>query len=183
MPEQRSDKTLLLDIAEGDRDALGELYDRFASDMMAVGHKFLSDDSIVEEVIHDVFLEVWRSAHTYDDERGSVRTWLMVRMRSRSLDKLDYENRRNHEDIGDAPVEDLETTEGHPGTLLRREWIRESVRDLPEKLRDVLIGTYYYGMTGRELSDELDIPVGTVRSRLRTARQKVRESVDDGRST
>lgn len=163
---------MLRDISCGERQALADLYDRYADQMMAVGRKYIDQKSTVEAVIHEVFLEVWERAHDYEPDRGTVYTWLMIRMRSRALDKVRYEERRDHPTLEEAAT-DQEADRGDPYAALEHSWIRRAVDDLPERLRAVLVCTYFCDMTGREIADQLDVPVGTVRSRLRTARRKL----------
>src|SRR5690348_4003420 len=81
-----ADEQLVRKVAEGDRAALGELYDRFAPSMLAVARRILGSEP--EDLVQDVFLEAWHRARHFDPARGSVRTWLMLRVRSRSLDRL-----------------------------------------------------------------------------------------------
>ncbi|MFB6373993.1 MAG: sigma-70 family RNA polymerase sigma factor [Bradymonadaceae bacterium] len=173
----RDDQSLIRDIQGGDREALATLYDRYADQLMAVGSKYLSNEAVVEELIHDLFLQVWRSAHDYDADRGSVCTWLMVRMRSRALDKLRYEDRRDHDRLEDAACAGLLTADENPAEDFEHDWIRRSVRELPERLQGVLVYTYYHELTGPEVAGRLDIPVGTVRSRLADARRRLRKHV------
>ena len=82
------DERLIAAVAEGNRDALGELYDRFAPSMLAVALRMLGSSREAEDVVQDVFLEAWQRAAHYDRARGTVRTWLMLRLRSRTLDRL-----------------------------------------------------------------------------------------------
>src|SRR5262245_29015389 len=81
------DVSLIQAVATGDRRGLGGLYDRYAPVLMALGIRMLGARREAEDLVHDVFLEVWRQAHDYDPRRGSVRTWLLMRARSRALDR------------------------------------------------------------------------------------------------
>ena len=82
------DVELAIELARGGREALAELYDRHSPAMLGLGLKLLRDRGEAEEILHDVFLEAWKRAGDYDPSRGSVRTWLMLRMRSRCLDRI-----------------------------------------------------------------------------------------------
>src|SRR5688572_30117813 len=84
--DPRDDVDLVIAVAEGDREALALVYDRHSGPMLAVGVRIVRDRGEAEEILHDVFLEAWKRAGDYDPSRGTVRTWLMLRMRSRCLD-------------------------------------------------------------------------------------------------
>src|SRR5262245_49240698 len=92
VPEARreaagEDGEIVAAIVGGDRPALARLYARYASSLMAIGVRILGDRREAEDLLHDVFLEVWRHAAHYDAARGTVRAWLLMRMRSRALDR------------------------------------------------------------------------------------------------
>jgi RNA polymerase sigma-70 factor (ECF subfamily) len=74
-------------VAKGDREALARLYDRHAEVVLALIHRIVRDGALAEDLLHDVFLEAWHHAAGYDPQRGSVRTWIMIRARSRALDR------------------------------------------------------------------------------------------------
>ncbi|MEE2829687.1 MAG: sigma-70 family RNA polymerase sigma factor, partial [Myxococcota bacterium] len=101
---EQSDAELVAAMARGDQGAVEVLYDLHAPLMLGVATKMLKDRNAAEDLVHDVFLEAWRSAAGYRADRGSVKTWLMVRLRSRALDRL-----RSHEVSrrSDSPVEEL----------------------------------------------------------------------------
>src|SRR5262245_31670591 len=82
-----ADAALVTAIANGDRGALAQLYDRYAGLLVAIGQRLLGDARESEDLLHDVFLEVWRQAAAYDVTRGTVRTWLVMRLRSRAFDR------------------------------------------------------------------------------------------------
>jgi RNA polymerase sigma-70 factor (ECF subfamily) len=169
------DHALLEAIAEGHTAAFGQLYDRHADALMAVGLKVLRDREDAEDVIHDVCLEVWERASSYDPDRASVRTWLLVKMRSRCIDRLRRQGRRPSARV-DELVGDAEPRHEPQNDLAAdRDVIRQALRQLPERLRTVLLLLYFRGMTCTEIADEVAIPVGTVKSRLYAARQKLQD--------
>ena len=88
MTDTKIDQRLLIAIRQGNRTALAELYDRHASQMLAVAARILQNPRDAEALLHDVFLEAWQKAESYDAGRGTVRTWLLTRMRSRAIDRL-----------------------------------------------------------------------------------------------
>ena len=82
-----ADAILMASVARGDREALARLYDRHADVVLALIQRIVRDGALAEDLLHDVFLEAWHHAAAYDPQRGSVRTWLMIRARSRALDR------------------------------------------------------------------------------------------------
>ena len=172
------DQTLVERMAAGDRDALGELYDRYASVLMALGVRRLHDRQEVEDVLHDVFMEAWAKGHTYDPERGSVRTWLCLLMRSRTID-ASRKVRRTRTDSLEASTlqEDDLLADDDPSTRPDEAKLRHSLTSLPDRLQKVLVLFYFTGLTCREAAERIDIPIGTVKSRLRAARKALRHSL------
>ena len=165
-------------LVRGDQTALAELYDRYAPLMMAVGQRVLGNRREAEDLLHDVFLEAWRSAKDFEPSRGSVRAWLTMRMRSRALDRLRAAGRAKvvlHPD-GRAP----ERSASSPGDALGdRERVRAAVAQLSEEQRPILEMTYFQGMTGPEVAEALDLPIGTVKSRLSRAIKQLRAALHD----
>jgi RNA polymerase sigma-70 factor (ECF subfamily) len=166
------DATLVRAIANGDRDSLARLYDRYAPGLMAVGQRILGDRREAEDVLHDVFLEVWRAAADYDEERGSVRAWLIMRMRSRSLDR--------RKAAGFARVVPLEErgdstrASDDPSVAPDRERVKRALAELPADQRQVLELGYFEGLSSTEIAARIDTPVGTVKSRVAAALGKLR---------
>jgi len=169
----RDDPALLRAIASGERQALGLLYDRHANVLLAVGLRVLSNRTEAEDVLHDVFLEVWRRAHTYDRGRGTVRTWLLVRMRSRCLDRRKsaaYARRETLEnDARSVAPEGPEVADGSR--------VRGALTNLSDDQRDVVILSYFGGLSASEIATRLEIPIGTVKSRMAAAVRKLRQQL------
>ena len=142
---------LVTAIARGDWDALAGLYDRFAGTLLAVGHRILGPNREVEDLLHDVFLEVWHHAGEYSPQRGSVRSWLLVRMRSRSLDRLRSAR------IARAAVDEVQATTPHetqaadgPHHRALHQRLREALTTLPEDQQQVLALNYFEGFGRRD---------------------------------
>ena len=164
-------------LARGDSTALAELYDRYSPLMLAVGQRVLGSRREAEDLLHDVFLEAWRAAKDFDPNRGTVRTWLTLRMRSRAVDRVRANQRAKvvlHAD-GDAPEQAAPI--GGLDALGDRERIRTAVRKLPADQRPVLEMVYFQGMTGTEVAAALEVPVGTVKSRLARAIKHLRAAL------
>jgi RNA polymerase sigma-70 factor (ECF subfamily) len=171
--EHRSDAELLELVANAHCEALGQLYARHATAVRATAERITRDPGEAEDLLHDVFLEIWRTAGDYQPERGSVRTWLLVRARSRSLDR----RRRTRHATGDASeaLADLGSTPPSAEQLT----LRSAVTRLPHSLRELLELGYYAGMSSSEIAATLEIPLGTVKSRVARALAELRLALDD----
>jgi len=160
-------------VAEGDSEALGALYDRHAPLMLGIGQRILRSRREAEDILHDVFVEVWRRAGDYDAGRGSVRAWLLLRMRSRCLDRVKsagYSRSRplpEREDAGGAVA-----AEGDRSADGRN--VRAALLELPDEQRQVLLLGYFQGLSSSEIAEEMGIPTGTVKSRVAAAMAKMR---------
>lgn len=168
----RSDNEIMLAISAGDRDALGELYERYAAAISAFGLRFVAEDAL-HDIVHDVFLEAWEKACDYDPIRGTVLTWLAVRLRSRCIDRVRKANRRSellaeHADV----LRPRQMTP--PGTaIVERSRLRTAVSELDDDLRDVTQLAYFEGASTAEIAKRLDLAQGTVKSRMRRARRSL----------
>jgi len=175
----------VLAVAAGDRQALAALYDRHASSMLGLGVRILRNRRDAEDVLHDVFLEVWRRAHSYDRTRASVRGWLFLMMRSRSLDRrksaavslsISLELTGLDDLVSRAPS--LETTSSEAATLaIDHKRAVHALSHLPEAQQHVVILGYFEGLSSSEIAAELGLPIGTVKSRVAAAMRALRHSL------
>jgi RNA polymerase sigma-70 factor (ECF subfamily) len=165
------DAALVAAMADGDRDALAALYDRHASLLLGLALKIVRERREAEDLLHDVFLEAWRSARDFDPKRGRVRTWLAIRMRSRALDlQKSARVSRNAGDAGLAVVpDDSETQSPDHGR------VRAALAGLGDDQRRVLELAYFEGLSCSEIAETIAIPIGTVKSRLAAAMARLRD--------
>ncbi len=125
-----------------------------------------------EDLLHDVFLEVWQKAKDFDADRGTVRTWLLLRVRSRAIDRIRMlTTARNHAMIKSDP----EPTGDEPSQAAERNLTRQALTGLSEIQRTVVELSYFEGLSCREIAERCRIPVGTVKSRLAAALTKLRQ--------
>jgi RNA polymerase sigma-70 factor (ECF subfamily) len=179
MPADPSDAPLLDRIARGDADALGALYDRHASRVLGLTSRILSDRDEAEDVLQEVFLQVWRAPARFDASRGSVLTWLLVVARSRAIDRLRALRRRGrdrHVDIAAVDVAAPGDPERETQTSHDADGVRRVLATLPADQRRALELAYFEGYTQSEIADLTGSPLGTVKTRLRQGMMKLRES-------
>lgn len=177
MSDARTDRELVTVLAGGDSHALGELYDRHAPALLGVARQILRDAREAEDVVHDVFVEAWQRAYTYDPSRASVRSWLLVRLRSRCLDRLKRPSRSRRAPL-EAAGEEEHARERRPATPadagIERAQIREALTSLPDEQRHVLLLGYFRGLSSSEIATTLELPIGTVKSRVAAALRALR---------
>ncbi|MBN8613706.1 MAG: sigma-70 family RNA polymerase sigma factor [Deltaproteobacteria bacterium] len=176
-PDEVSDAALVRAVAAGERLALATLYDRYASLVMAVGVRILRNRRDAEDIAHDVFLEVWRRAGTYDPAKASVRTWLVLIMRCRALDR----RKSAPVSMTSALLEDVRTSDpsDSPDARLDRARVTTALGALTTAQREVLVLGYYEGLSSSEIAERLDIPLGTVKSRVAGALRALRGRLGD----
>jgi len=169
------DGALLGAMAEGERDAFGILYDRYATLMLAVGQRILRDRREAEDLVHDVFVEAWKQAATYDVSRGTVRTWLLLRLRSRALDR-----RKSAGSSRVTPVEPSKLAESQvaapsdPSDAPDRAAVIDALSNLSTDQRAVVELAYFEGLSCSEIAERVMVPVGTVKSRMAAALSRLR---------
>jgi RNA polymerase sigma-70 factor, ECF subfamily len=177
------DQTLIAGIAHGDQEALHQLYTRFAPRLRRyLWHHLRGDMSTVEETIQDVFFAVWRSAGRYRGEAG-VATWLFHIAHNAARDVQRDVARRPEGHLlplpnDDAGVSSTLSARDSEDAILTRLTLDTAIRQLAPKQRDVLVLIFQQGFTAEEAAHILDIPSGTVRSRMAAARQRLMEILE-----
>jgi len=174
LPDAQMDAALVGRLREGDQGALSILYDRYATVLYTVAYRILGDRQSAEDLVHDVFLEAWNKAADYDPNRASVRTWLILRCRSRALDRAVSAPRRRTVSLEDEAVPEpaaaMIGTEGREDA----DRLQEAMASLSDEQRRVLELTFFRGLTSSDIAMEVGIPVGTVKSRLRAGLASLR---------
>lgn len=179
-PTDDAEVALVRALAKGDAQALASLYDRYSSILLAVGQRILGNQREAEDLLHDVFLEVWKRAGDYDRSRGSVRAWLLMRMRSRALDRRRAQGRSRVVLLENGQMPEAEPAGGEdPSLAPDRAVVRRAVSELPAEQRVVLELGYFEGLTSTEIAAEVDIPVGTVKSRVARGLSQLRANLAD----
>ena len=181
----RRDRELIRSVANGSGDAVGELYDRHGATVYGLALRVLGQPDLAEEVVQDVFAQVWREAARYDDKRSTVAGWMVMLTRTRAIDRL--RARRARPDVSSAV--ELETTQKDPipstaespesATITAQEAgvVRGALAALPDQLRSLIELAYYEGLTHSEIAVRTGIPLGTVKTRLRNAMGTLRSAL------
>jgi RNA polymerase sigma-70 factor (ECF subfamily) len=171
------DLAVIREAARGEIKALAALYDRYAGLLLAMAHRILGDKTVAEDLVQDVFMEVWRRAHAFDPSRGTVRTWLLVRLRSRALDRLRSATHRREVMVDDVAPREAAPTAEDPELSPDRAMVRQVIQQLPEDQRLVIELSYFQGLSSSEIAEQMGSPIGTVKSRTAAALAKLRAAM------
>ncbi|MCA9653686.1 MAG: sigma-70 family RNA polymerase sigma factor [Myxococcales bacterium] len=171
------DADVIREAARGEIQALATLYDRHAGLLLAMANRILGDKALAEDLVQDVFMEVWRRAHAFDPSRGSVRTWLLVRLRSRAVDRLRSAQHRREVAVDDVAPREPSPTAEDPELAPDRALVRKAIAELPEDQRLVIELSYFHGLSSSEIAERMGSPLGTVKSRTAAALTKLRAAM------
>src|SRR5688572_4001810 len=180
------DVGLLQRIVVRDAAAVGELYDRHNGRLFAVIMRILRNRSDAEEVLQEVFVRVWTRADTYDARLGCPAAWLTRMARNRAIDRLRARRTRGETDTPDAPETAQQThavsADPNPERLAqdteRTARIRSALEDLPEDQRVLIAAAFFEGYTHSELAARFQLPLGTVKTRIRNGTLAMRDQLE-----
>ena len=181
--EDRLDLELHRKIAAGDREAFDELYRRYSGAAYGLALRVTAQDTIAQEVVQDAFLALWRAPEAYDPSRGAFRSFFLSLVHHRAVDAVRREQRlRNRTERASnlEPVRGEDVAEDVvEGAYLavRRKELRSALETLPPEQRQVLELAYFGGYTQVRIAEELQIPVGTVKTRTLAAMRKLRRAL------
>jgi RNA polymerase sigma-70 factor (ECF subfamily) len=177
-PPSRALDGLMLRMAEGDERAFAAFYDATASMVFGLLVRMLGDRTRAEEVTQEVYLQAWRSADRFDPARGSAWSWLSMLARSRAMDRgrSEVSYRRALDGLEVRPMEQPLGTSPEPPDALaemneRRAQVHQALAALPPEQRSLVEAAFLEGETHREIADRTGIPLGTVKSRIRSGLQ------------
>lgn len=190
-PETAEDAALVARIAEGDSAALEKLYDKYSRVVYSFSLRMLGDTSLAEELTQEVFLRLWRHGGSYQHSRGAFLTWLLSVTHNMAIDEIRRRKRRPL--IADSS-EDDQTLTMLPDTRTDVEntaWlsslqtiVRDALAEIPHSQRQAIELAYYAGLTQREIAEQLNEPLGTIKTRMRLGMLKLRDHLgpllDDG---
>jgi RNA polymerase sigma-70 factor, ECF subfamily len=174
-----SDVTLAMAIARWDQEALAEVYRRNAGPVFGLARRVLGDAAVAEEVVQEVFLRLWHEPGRYDPERGSLRTFLLSQVHSRSVDMLRSDTARRQREVRDA----RSTASGQYDVehefldIAVAEGVRDALGVLQPGERSAIELAYFGGHTYREVAVILGEPEGTIKSRIRSGMRRMHSSL------
>ncbi|QQE76087.1 sigma-70 family RNA polymerase sigma factor [Brevibacillus composti] len=177
MSAKIEDDHLLREIGRGSRAAFERFYEKYATFVYRTALRIMHDPAEAEDLCHDVFLEVYRTADQYKEERGSVEAWLAVKTRSRCIDRLRKTKIKAKYAKNLPPAKEMATVEETILTKLERDLVRDVLGGIPEAQRQAVYGFYFQAKTHRELAQAMNRPLGTVKSLVRYGLHNLRKQL------
>ena len=162
-PAEVSDVELLHAVARGDEAALARLYDAYRVILFGLLVRILNSREEAEDILQDVFIQVWRRAKDFDEKRGRPFTWLVTLTRSRAIDRLRQLGARQRLATGAAQEQSEAVSDALSETIkgAQRETVRRALAELPEEQKHTLVLAYFEGLTQAEIAAKLNAPLGT----------------------
>lgn len=168
------EKELMKRIKARDADALEQLYDLYKSLLYGLVISIVKKREEAEDILQEVFLKIWEKAYTFDEKRGNVYSWIVILTRNKAIDRVrsrGYKTQQKASVRMDEPEFTLEGSGHDPleTTIFsdRAELVKKALNEIPEEQRDVIEIAYYRGMTQSEIAKQLNLPLGTVKTRTR----------------
>jgi RNA polymerase sigma-70 factor, ECF subfamily len=177
MDARASDAALIQRIVERDESALAALYDRYAGMLSSVLNRILRDTQAAEEILQDIFYQLWRTAGNFDASRGSLPGWLMVIARNRAISRLRRHNPASGDELADNTVvlpSNLESSVAQNQMIGR---VKGALEKLPQEQRAAIELAYFEGLTHSEIAAKTGDPLGTVKTRLRSAVETLKKNL------
>ncbi len=176
-----TDRELVARMAHGDENAMGDLYDRLGAPLYALAFRMLGERADAEEVVMDAFMQAWKNAETFDHQRGSVGAWLTVMVRSRAIDRGRARSRQEKKVVIHGGSEEAAGVSMHREDPSRSVEVSEERRivmaaldGLPQAQREAIALAYYDGLSQTQIAERLQLPLGTVKTRVRDGMRKLR---------
>ena len=174
---------LLKRTGEGDRRSFEQIYERYSGVLFSTAYRILNDQTAAEDVIQDVFVQIWEKAPLYDATRGKPLTWAVTMTRNKAIDRLRSQQRRNRlrdemethasifEEFSDrSSLDEVQTAE-------KGELIRQAVRQLSKEQRQAIELAFFSGLSQSEIAEKIGEPLGTIKARIRRGMMKLKEIV------
>ena len=176
---RKPDQELIEQVTRGDKSAFKEIYSRFSQVTYNLALRMLRDKEDAEEVVQEIFLQIWNKAHSYKPERGAVSTWILNIARSRSIDKLRSVGYRNKNiEIDEEKVNsNVDLSRSIEDRDESKNVIKEALETLPEKQKIAIELVYFEGLTHIEAAEKLNEPVGTIKTRIRLGVMKLKDKI------
>jgi RNA polymerase sigma-70 factor, ECF subfamily len=169
-----TDWSLLSRIGQKDEEALSALYDRYSGLVFSEAMRILRDTGAAEEILQDLFYQVWRTAERFDPARGSLAGWLVVAARNRAISKLRRKSGKSQE-LDEKAVSLKIDVESQAAQSLLLDKVRTVMGNLPQNQREALECAYFEGMSHTEIAEKTGQPLGTVKTRIRSAMEALKK--------
>ena len=173
-PSTEDDSSLLALVQSGNEQAMASLFDRYSKLVFSVGLRVLRDPAAAEDILQEVFMQIWRNPDSFTAARGSLGGWLAIVARNRSIDTI--RRRRPTVDVDDVPLASSFNLadEAERNSLMER--AREVIHKLPLEQRKTLEMAFFDGLTHSEIAEMTGDPLGTVKTRIRSALLTLRKA-------
>ena len=172
-----SDATLIARVRGGDQASMATLYDRYSGIVYATALRVLGDTAAAEDVLQEIFMQLWRNPAAFDSSRGNLAAWLGVSARHRAIDVL--RKRRPETDVEDVVIassHDLRS-EAERNTIVAK--VRTALAEMPAEQRQCMEMAYFEGLTHSEIATKTGEPLGTVKTRIRSALMQLRKRLGE----
>ena len=171
----QSDQAMIAGIRGGREEAMAQLYDRYSSIVYSVALRVLGDTGAAEDILQDVFMQLWRKPESFDANRGNLAPWLAVIARHRAIDAL--RRRKPEMDVSEVVIAlDLDLEE-EAGRKIAIEKVRAALAAMPAEQRKAVELAFFEGLTHSEVAAKTGEPLGTVKTRIRGALQSLRKTL------
>ena len=171
-----NDGALISAVRAGNQDAMAQLYDRYSQVVYAVAMRVLGDTAAAEDVLQEVFMQLWRNPGAFDSSRGNLAPWLAVIARNRAVDVL--RKRRPQDDISEVTLGVLPDMAGDADRARVAEKVRSVLKDMPPPQRSALEMAYFEGYSHSEIAQKTGEPLGTIKTRIRAGLMLLRKAVE-----
>jgi RNA polymerase sigma-70 factor (ECF subfamily) len=172
-----ADEELMLLVNNGEPKAFATLYDRHSRAAYCLAYRMMGEKQAAEDLAQEAFIKVWRRAGSYKAERASVRTWILSIVHNRGIDQLrSHASRRRTQEKIEASAASSQPSEAFAETWrnTQAEQVREALSTLPKEQLKILELAYFSGYTHVQIAELLNVPLGTVKGRMRLGLKKIR---------
>jgi RNA polymerase sigma-70 factor (ECF subfamily) len=163
---------------QGDQASVTTLYDRYGGAAYGLAYRITNDGTLAEDVVQEAFVSIWKQCDRFDANRGHVRSWLLTIVHHKAIDMVRRRSNRAERSLPDG-IEDLVARSPGPAALAEMNHdaatVREAVAQIPEEQRKTVLLAYFEGLTHIEIAERMQVPLGTVKSRLRIGLEKMRD--------
>lgn len=171
---QNDEAALIARIGAGEDSAMSDLYDRYSSVVYGVALRVLGNTMAAEDVMQEVFLQLWRNPQAFHADRGRLAPWLAVIARNRAIDVL--RKRQPEDDIHELPIATAVDLEAEAARKIAVEKVRSVLAQLPPEQRKALELAYFHGLTHTEIAGQTGEPLGTIKTRIRAGLLALRKA-------